>query len=97
MPRLESRSRSLSLSDGEEFDQFGASVAISDVRAIIGANLNDDNGGNSGAAYLTATDTDRDGLLDSWENIGIPYIDAGGVQPPLHAARRRPEPQGPVC
>jgi hypothetical protein len=38
--------------DGEEDDWFGTSVAIDDSTAIVGAYLDDDNGNNSGSAYL---------------------------------------------
>jgi len=39
-------------SDGAEFDRFGGSVAISGNIAVIGAILDDDNGTNSGSAYV---------------------------------------------
>ncbi len=39
-------------SDGAANDEFGASVAISGTTAIVAARLNDDNGPDSGAAYL---------------------------------------------
>ena len=42
----------LTASDGEAGDQFGTSVAISGSTAIVGALGDDDNGGNSGSAYL---------------------------------------------
>jgi len=38
--------------DGEEFDSFGRSVAISGTIAIVGAKNDDDNGDFSGSAYL---------------------------------------------
>ena len=38
--------------DGEVEDEFGLSVAISGANAIVGAHQNDDNGNNSGSAYL---------------------------------------------
>ncbi len=38
--------------DGAVNDQFGNCVAISGATAIVGAWLDDDNGGNSGSAYL---------------------------------------------
>jgi len=38
--------------DGEEFDDFGKSVAISGETAIVGAFRDDDNGRDSGSAYL---------------------------------------------
>ena len=45
--------------DGADFDRFGWSVAISGTTAIIGADLVDDNGTNSGSAYLFDTGTGR--------------------------------------
>ena len=39
-------------SDGAAFDQFGYSVSISGDIAIVGARLNDDNGTDSGSAYI---------------------------------------------
>ncbi len=38
--------------DGAEFDSFGVSVAISGATAIAGAWKDDDNGTDSGSAYL---------------------------------------------
>ena len=38
--------------DGATNDQFGYSVAISGVTAIVGTHRDDDNGSNSGSAYL---------------------------------------------
>ncbi len=45
--------------DGAVQDQFGISVAISGETAIVGARLDDDNGSNSGSAYLFDTTTGR--------------------------------------
>ncbi len=47
--------------DGASGDQFGWSVAISPdgIGAIVGAYLDDDNGTNSGSAYLFDTTTGR--------------------------------------
>ena len=39
-------------SDGEAFDQFGNSVAISGDVAVVGTRHDDDNGPNAGAAYI---------------------------------------------
>jgi hypothetical protein len=51
--------------DGEEFDSFGYSVAISGPTAIVGAFNDDDNGNDAGAAYLfdTTTGNEFDKLL----------------------------------
>ncbi|MEE8156263.1 MAG: FG-GAP repeat protein [Phycisphaerales bacterium] len=45
--------------DGAEFDQFGASVAISGATAIVGVPFDDDNGSGTGSAYLFDTTTGR--------------------------------------
>lgn len=54
-------------SDGEPWDQFGESVAISGTTAVVGARYDDDNGYNSGSAYLFDTTTGQqiDKLLPS--------------------------------
>ena len=41
--------------DGTEFDDYGVSVAINGTTALIGAELDDDNGSDSGSAYLLNT------------------------------------------
>ena len=38
--------------DGEAGDQFGFSISVSGTTAIVGANQDDDNGSDSGSAYL---------------------------------------------
>ncbi|NER02852.1 MAG: hypothetical protein F6K17_09580, partial [Okeania sp. SIO3C4] len=43
--------------DASTGDQFGYSVALSDNTALIGSWLDDDNGSNSGSAYLFDTNT----------------------------------------
>ena len=43
-------------SDAAADDLFGSSVSIDGDRAIIGANQNDDNGSNSGSAYIFCLD-----------------------------------------
>jgi phage-related protein len=42
----------LTASDGAENDRFGFSIAMSDERIVVGAYLDDDNGNNSGSAYV---------------------------------------------
>ena len=42
----------LTASDADELDLFGSCIAISDDRLLIGANGNDDDGSNSGSAYI---------------------------------------------
>jgi hypothetical protein len=51
------QSAKLTASDAAEGDQFGRSVAMSGTIAIVGAHHDDDNGGNSGSAYLFDTVT----------------------------------------
>ncbi|MBN1256230.1 MAG: cadherin domain-containing protein [Planctomycetes bacterium] len=46
----------LTASDGAASDVFGGSVSISDDYAIVGANGDDDNGNNSGSAYIFKRD-----------------------------------------
>jgi plastocyanin len=43
-------------SDASAADQFGSAVSISENRVIVGASLDDDNGSNSGAAYIYELD-----------------------------------------
>ena len=45
--------------DGAAHDQFGNSVAISGTIAIVGSHADDDNGSQSGSAYLYDTTTGR--------------------------------------
>ncbi len=47
-----SQTTKLTASDGERVDRFGRSVAVSGDRILIGAHWDDDNGANSGSAYL---------------------------------------------
>jgi len=44
--------------DGASYDKFGCSVSINGEYAIIGASKDDDNGDNSGAAYIFRRDSD---------------------------------------
>jgi hypothetical protein len=53
----------LTASDGEHFDHFGNSVSISGDRAIVGAHYEDENGPDSGSAYIF----ERDG--GSWSEL----------------------------
>ncbi|WP_246050251.1 T9SS type A sorting domain-containing protein [Neolewinella litorea] len=56
----------LTAADGAAGDWFGYSVGISGEQVIIGAMRDDDNGGNSGAAYLFSRDT---GGSDQWGQV----------------------------
>jgi hypothetical protein len=55
--------KKLMSSDGAPFDNFGASVGISSTVVIVGANLDDDRGANSGAAFLFER---NHGGADNW-------------------------------
>ena len=58
--------------DGTSGDHFGASVAVDgDTAAVIGALYDDDNGSDSGSAYvfsLAPPDNDEDGVPDAQDN-----------------------------
>ena len=57
-------------SDGTAFDQFGNSVSISGDYAVVGVSSNDDNGNNSGLAYVYNGFTSPVGV--EGERVGIP-------------------------
>ncbi|MBN1846241.1 MAG: FG-GAP repeat protein [Sedimentisphaerales bacterium] len=64
--------RKLSASDGEENDLFGMSAAISGDTVVVGAHYDDDNGPDSGSAYvfglaLNPGDLDRDNDVDLFD------------------------------
>jgi len=57
--------------DGMSGDKFGFSMVLDDDTALIGAILDDDNGSNSGSAYVFVRNTTSDpcpvtGTADSW-------------------------------
>ncbi len=58
--------RKITASDGAELDDFGSSVAISGDTAIVGATGDDDNGGDSGSAYVYQRDQ---GGVDNWGQV----------------------------
>ena len=60
--------------DPADLDQFGTSVAISGNYAIVGAPYNDDNGNNSGSAYIFYKGP---GTWDSVQKIVAPDSAAG--------------------
>ncbi len=47
-----SEQQKLLAGNGSEFDEFGISVSISDSYAVVGADVTDEEGENSGSAYL---------------------------------------------
>ena len=59
----------LTASDGAAGDAFGVSASVSGDTVLIGANFDDDNGSNSGSAYVfEPNDSDGDGILDDSDN-----------------------------
>ncbi len=67
----------LAASDSKSYDYFGSSVAIdSNRRLLIGANGNDDNDIEAGAAFIISyseTDSDADGIYNAFDNcVDIP-------------------------
>ena len=55
----------LTASDGAATDRFGVSVSVDGDTAMIGAHLDDDNGTNSGSAYVFALVADDEGPITS--------------------------------
>jgi hypothetical protein len=53
----------LTASDGASYDTFGTSVSISGDTVVVGARRDDDNGPNSGSAYIFGRDH---GGVDAW-------------------------------
>ena len=58
--------KKLTASDAAADDEFGWSVSISGDYAIVGANLDDDNGSSSGSAYIFKKDQ---GGADNWGEL----------------------------
>jgi hypothetical protein len=53
-------------SDGVDTDQFGVSVDVNQDRAIVGCHLDDDDGTNSGSAYIFSR---NEGGVDNWGEV----------------------------
>ncbi len=70
--------------DGAAEDQFGFSVAINGTLAIVGSPYDDDNGGNSGSAYIFDTTTGQQ-LLKLLASDGE-HDDNFGMSVALHGA-----------
>jgi len=67
-----SQQSKLNASDGASNDQFGTSVSISGNTALVGSWMDDDNGSDSGSAYIFSfDDTDDDGVSDIADNCPI--------------------------
>jgi hypothetical protein len=56
----------LTASDGAGYDYFGSSVSISGDTVVVGALYDDDNGSNSGSAYIFSRDQ---GGADAWGQV----------------------------
>ena len=52
---LPSNENKITASDGAAYDYFGQSVAVGSGRIVVGAYQDDDNGSNSGSAYIYET------------------------------------------
>ncbi|MDX1406506.1 MAG: HYR domain-containing protein, partial [Saprospiraceae bacterium] len=63
--------QTLTAGDGLAQDRFGTSVAADSVTAVIGAPFNNEEGPNSGAAYIYQRDQ---GGADNWGYIGIKLV-----------------------
>ena len=72
--------------DGNSIDEFGSSVSISGDYAVVGARLDDDNGENSGSAYVfkrTGTNWAQEAKLlasdgAAWNGFGFSVSISGG-------------------
>ena len=64
----------LTADDGASTDQFGISVSIDGDTIVIGARNDDDNGGDSGSAYVFTRDTAGD-LASSWTQVAKLHAD----------------------
>ncbi|MFT5148459.1 MAG: hypothetical protein ACI86P_001139, partial [Flavobacteriales bacterium] len=68
--------RALFSSDGAAGDQFGYSVSISGTTALVGAYFDDDNGSNSGSAYVFEKDQ---GGTNNWGQLAKLTASDGAV------------------
>jgi len=67
--------------DYQAGDEFGYSVALSGNTAVIGAPFDDDNGTDSGSAYVFAVgpDLNANGVMDACECLAMGDLDLDGV------------------
>ncbi|NNG02371.1 MAG: hypothetical protein HKM93_23545 [Desulfobacteraceae bacterium] len=61
--------KKITAADGATGDNFGYSVSISEDTLVVGAYMDNDNGDNSGSAYL----------YQDWEVIGLPQAHTGNA------------------
>ncbi len=75
-PNIEYRTQTAKLTafDGAAGDRFGHSVAVHGTTIVVGAHLDDDNGGNSGAAYVF-TKPESGGWADATESVKLTASD----------------------
>jgi hypothetical protein len=81
-------------SDGAFDDRFATAVGLSGNSAVIGAYRDDDQGEDSGSAYIFAVgpDEDGDGIMDVCQLPGTPTQATKGHQG-LGAGRQSPLPK----
>jgi len=75
--------------DGAATDQFGVSVALGGDTAVAGANLDDDNGSNSGSAYVFRLLQDGGGDVPALSAVGTMLLLLVMAVTGVHLARRR--------
>lgn len=68
----------LTASDGNSYDQFGASVSISGGYVVVGAAYNDDKGSNSGSAYIFGGACPQ---ADLSGDCGVDFVDFALIAP----------------
>ena len=61
-------------SDGASFDNFGRSVAVGSGRVVVGAPFDDDNGSNSGSAYIFDLDGTQLAKIDASDGATNDYF-----------------------
>jgi len=61
-------------SDGAAGDRFGSSVAVGSGRIVVGANYDDDNGSQSGSAYIFDLDGNQLGIITASDGATNDYF-----------------------
>jgi len=61
-------------SDGAAGDRFGSSVAVGSGRIVVGANYDDDNGSQSGSAYIFDLDGNQLGIITASDGAAGDYF-----------------------
>ena len=78
----------LTADDGQSYDRFGNSVSIDGDTMVIGAVYDDDNGDNSGSAYVFTRVTAGD-LTSGWTQVAKLTADDGAYRCGVEADRER--------